>query len=41
MKRLGRKKAVVAVAHKILVVIWHLLKKRTEYRERRATAPAA
>ena len=41
VKRLGKKKALVAVAHKILVVIWHLLKKRTEYRERQATAPAA
>ena len=39
-KRLGRKKALVAVAHKILVVIWHLLKKGTEYRERPAPAPA-
>jgi transposase len=38
-KRLGRKKALVAVAHKILVVIWHLLKKGTDYRERRAPAP--
>ena len=35
-KRLGKKKALVAVAHKILVVIWHLLKKRTDYRERGA-----
>ena len=40
VKRLGRKKAVVAVAHKILVVIWHLLKKGTTYGERRAQAPA-
>lgn len=40
VKRLGRKKALVAVAHKILVVIWHLLKKGTEYRERQAPAPA-
>jgi transposase len=40
-KRLGRKKALVAVAHKILVVIWHLLKKGTEYHERQAPAPAA
>jgi transposase len=32
-KRLGRKKALVAVAHKILVVIYHLLKNRTDYRE--------
>ena len=39
-KRLGRKKALVAVAHKILVVIWHLLKGGTEYRERYIPAPA-
>jgi transposase len=39
VKRLGRKKALVAVAHKILVVIWHLLKKATDYRERRQPAP--
>jgi transposase len=32
-KRLGRKKALVAVAHKILVVVYHLLKNRTDYRE--------
>jgi transposase len=32
-KRLGRKKALIAVAHKILVVIYHLLKKLTDYRE--------
>ena len=36
VKRMGKKKALVAVAHKILVVIWHLLKKGTEYHERRA-----
>ena len=39
VKRLGRKKALVA--HRILVVIRHLLKKGTDYRERRAPAPAA
>jgi transposase len=38
--RLGRKKALVAVAHKVLVVIWHLLKAGTEYRERYTPAPA-
>jgi transposase len=37
-KRLGRKKALVAVAHKILVVIWHLLKGGGEYRERYTAA---
>jgi transposase len=41
VKRLGRKKALVAVAHKVLVVIWHMLKEGTEYRERQAPAPAA
>lgn len=39
VKRMGKKKALVAVAHKILVVIWHLLKEGTDYRERRAAAP--
>ncbi len=33
-KRLGKKKALVALGHKILVVIYKLLKDRTEYRER-------
>ena len=32
-KRLGKKKALIAVAHKILVVIYHLLKNLTDYRE--------
>jgi transposase len=39
-KRLGRKKALVAVAHKVLVVIWHLLKGKSEYRERSGAAQA-
>jgi len=39
-KRMGRKKALVAVAHKILVVIWHLLKKGTAYREKAVPEPA-
>ena len=39
-KRLGRKKALVAVAHKVLVVIWHLLKTGSAYRERYMPAPA-
>ena len=39
-KRLGKKKALVALAHKILVVIWHLLKDGTEYCERSSPAPA-
>jgi transposase len=33
VKRLGKKKALVALGHKILVVIYKLLKDRTEYRE--------
>jgi transposase len=32
-KRMGKKKALVAVAHKILVVVYHLLKNQTDYRE--------
>lgn len=31
--RLGRKKAVLAVAHRIVVIIYHMLKKREPYRE--------
>jgi transposase len=38
IKRMGKKKALIAVAHKLLVNIWHLLKKSTEYQER-WTAP--
>ena len=41
VKRPGKKKALVALAHKILVVIWHLLKDGTEYRERSTPAPVA
>jgi transposase len=37
-KRMGKKKALVALGHKILVVIYKLLKDKTEYRER-WTAP--
>jgi transposase len=33
-KRMGKKKALVAVAHKMLVIIWHLLARRTDYQER-------
>ena len=40
-KRMGKKKALVAVAHKILVVIWHLLKKGVAYREKFAPVSAA
>jgi transposase len=38
-KRLGRKKALVAVAHKVLVVIYHLLKEGACYQERWTPAP--
>ena len=41
VKRLGKKKALVALAHKILVVIWHVLRAGTAYRERYTPAPAA
>jgi transposase len=33
-KRMGRKKALIAVGHKILVVAYHLLEAGTDYRER-------
>jgi len=40
-KRMGKKKALVALGHKILVVIYKLLKDQTEYRERwTASQPA-
>jgi transposase len=41
VKRLGGKKAPVAVAHKILVLIHRLLRTGTDYRERFVAAPAA
>jgi transposase len=37
-KRLGKRKALVALGHKILVVIYKLLKEKTDYREK-WTAP--
>lgn len=40
-KRLGKKKALVAVAHKILVVVYRLLKDGTDYQERWEPAQAA
>ncbi len=40
-KRLGKKKALVAVAHKLLVVIYHLLKGGADYRERWKPAQVA
>jgi transposase len=41
IKRMGKKKALVAVAHKIVVLIHKLLKTGTEYQERFVAAPAA
>ena len=38
-KRMGKKKALVAVAHKLLVVIWHILKKGIAYHEKYAPHP--
>ena len=40
-KRMGKKKALEAVAHKILVVVYHLLKSRTDYRGNWKPANAA
>ena len=40
-KRLGKKKALVAVAHKILVVAYELLKDRKDYQEKWTSAKAA
>jgi transposase len=33
-KRMGRKKAIVALAHRILVIVYHLLKEQEPYQER-------
>ena len=33
VKRMGKKKALVAVAHSILVIIYHVLKERAEYKD--------
>jgi transposase len=30
-KRMAKKKALIAVGHKILVIVWHLLKRKTAY----------
>ncbi len=40
-KRMGKKKALVALGHKILVVIYQLLKDQTQYQERAKPAQAA
>jgi transposase len=40
-KRMGKKKALVALGHKILVVIYNLLKRETDYQERWAATPTA
>jgi hypothetical protein len=39
-RRLGAKRALVALGHRILVLIFKVLKDRTEYREPSAPAPA-
>jgi transposase len=41
VRRMGAKKALVAVGHKILVIIYELLKEQTDYVERWAPAQAA
>jgi hypothetical protein len=41
VKRRGKKKALVAVAHKILVLIYKLVKTATEYQERWVAPTAA
>jgi transposase len=33
VKRMGKKKALVAVAHSILVIVYHMLSRRTRYAE--------
>jgi transposase len=40
-KRMSKKKALVAVGHKIIVIIWHLLKRETVYLERFTPAKAS
>ena len=40
-KRMGKKKALIAVGHKVLVVAYHLLKDATDYRERLRPGQAA
>jgi transposase len=41
IKRMGKKKALVAVAHKVVVLIYRLLKTATDYQERWVAQPAA
>jgi transposase len=41
VRRLGKKRAIVAVGHKVLTVAYRLLKDGTDYQERRAPAQAA
>ena len=33
VKRMGKKKALVAVGHTIVVIVWHVLKKKASYQE--------
>ena len=34
VRRMGKKKALVAVAHRLLIIIYHLLKSKKPYQER-------
>ena len=36
----GKKKAIIAVAHRLLVAIYHMLKNREPYRERGVAPPS-
>lgn len=40
-KRTGRKKALIAVGHKVLVIAYHLLRGATDYEERLRPGQAA
>ena len=41
VKRMGRKRALVALGHKILVIVYELLSHETEYDERLEPGEAA
>lgn len=38
--RRGHKRAIVAVAHRLLIAVYHILKRHEPYRDFRATHPA-
>ena len=38
--RRGHKRAILAVAHRLLIAIYHILRQRQPYRDYQATAPA-